>query len=265
MINLKITDSELDIQNILNVYKGNIPPRNVVCKSRYSDCFVYVLTGSATYDFNGKVITANSGDIIYLAKDSCYTIKVTDDNYTFYFADFFFKNENPVVFENEIYSSKSFAVLENKFKELYDLWRLGNFAEKIYCKSLIYHIYYQIVKSNLNSYVSRSNRKKIEEIIEFISNNLSDPKLSVSALSEMCNTSEVHFRRIFHQIYHVSPIKFISDLRIKRAKELLTTSTIKISEISKVCGFENQYYFAKKFKSQTHLTPSKYRELYYMK
>lgn len=262
---MKIVDSELDIKSILNVHKGTIKPSNVVCRSRYSDCFVYVLTGGAEYNFNGKIQVAKAGDIIYLANDSHYTIKVTDDNYTFFFVDFLFDNKNGSAFENEIYSSKSFAVLENKFNEFYDLWSVGNFAEKIYCKSLIYHIYYQIVNSCLHSYVSKTNRKKIEEIIGYISENLSDSGLNIAKLSEMCDASEVHFRRIFHQIYHVPPVKFISDLRIKRAKELLTTSNLKISEISENCGFENQYYFAKKFKAQTHLTPSKYRELYYMK
>ncbi len=262
---MKIVDSELEIKNIINVYKGNIPPSNVVCKSRYSDCFVFVLTGEAEYFFGGKQKTAKAGDIIYLANHSKYEIKVTDDNYTFYFVDFFFENESKAVFENEIYSSKSFSVLENRFKELYDLWRLGNFAEKIYCKSLIYHIYYQIVKSSLHSYVSKSNREKIEDIVDFIAENLGDSGLNIATLSKMCGVSEVHFRRIFHQIYHVSPIKFISDLRIKRARELLSTTTLKIFEISEKCGFENQYYFSKKFKAQTHLTPNKYRELYSMK
>ncbi len=262
---MKIVNSELAIKSILNVHRGNIPPSNVICKSRYSDCFVYVLTGSAEYNFGGKIQVAKSGDVIYLAKGSNYTIRVTDDNYTFFFVDFLFENCSGTVFENEILFSKSFAILESKFNEFYDLWRLGNFAEKIYCKSLIYHIYYQIVKSSLHSYVSKSNREKIEDIVDFIAENLGDSGLNIATLSKMCGVSEVHFRRIFHQIYHVSPIKFISDLRIKRARELLSTTTLKIFEISEKCGFENQYYFSKKFKAQTHLTPNKYRELYSMK
>ena len=262
---MKIVDYELKIKNIVNVYRGNIPPSNVVCKSRYSDCFVFVLTGKAEYFFGGKRQTANAGDIIYLANQSKYEIKVTDDNYTFYFVDFFFENESKTVFENEIYSSKSFAVHQSSFKELYDLWEIGNFAEKIYCKSLMYQIYYQVVRSSLHAYVTKANRQKIERIIEYISENTQNSELSVATLSEMCGSSEVHFRRIFHQIYHISPIKFISNLRIKKAKELLTTTSMKISEISRICGFENQYYFAKKFKSDTHLTPTEYRAKYYIK
>ncbi len=262
---MKIVDSELNIKSILNVHKGNIPPSNVVCKSRYSDCFVFVLTGQAEYNFGGVSKIAKAGDIIYLAEKSNYDIHITDNNYTFYFIDFFFKNETQGVLENEIYSSKSFSVLESKFKEIYDLWRLGNFAEKIYCKSIMYQIYYQVVRSNLNAYVSKANRKRFEQIIEFIAQNLENSQLSVATLSEMCGSSEVHFRRLFHQIYHISPIKFISNLRIKRATELLTTTDTKISDISKMCGFENQYYFAKKFKADTHLTPTEYRKRYFVK
>ena len=262
---VKIVNFELDIENIISVYKGSIAPSHVHCKSRYSDCFVFVLTGEASYTFDTVTKTAKAGDIIFLAKGSRYFIDVESDNYTFYFIDFNFKNEQNTVFENEIYTSKSFLVLENSFKEFYDLWQIGNFAENIYCKSIIYNIYYKIVRSRLNAYVSKENRKKIEEIALFVAQNISDPNLSVAVLSEMCGQSEVHFRRIFHQIYHTSPIKFINLLRIKKGKELLTTTNLKIAEISRLTGFENQYYFAKKFKSETHLTPSEYRKLYFVK
>lgn len=71
--------------------------------------------------------------------------------------------------------------------------------------------------------------------------------------------SEVHFRRLFYQIYHTSPMKFIISLRVNKAKELLTNTQMKIQDISETCGFNNPYYFSKVFRQAVGLTPSQYR------
>ena len=257
---MKITDLELNVMLISSVQKGRIVPSNVTCAKRHSDCFVYVLSGEAEYTFNNKHFLAQAGNVIYLSHNSAYLINVTDENYTFIFIDFFFENDKNIIFENEIYKSKGLLHLEKNFEELYHFWCLGNYSDKIYCKSLIYNVYSEIAKSSFAQYIPKDRRNQIENIAEYISDNLADNTLNVLKLSEMCDISEVHFRRIFSSIYHISPIKFITALRIKKAKELLVTETYNISEISELCGFQNHYYFSKIFKSETKMTPSEFRK-----
>ena len=162
---MKIVDSELKIKNIVNVYRGNIPPSNVVCKSRYSDCFVFVLTGKAEYFFGGKRQTANAGDIIYLANQSKYEIKVTDDNYTFYFVDFFFENESKTVFENEIYSSKSFAVHQSSFKELYDCGKSETSPKKFTVSPLCIKFIIRLFAQAFTPMSPRQTDRKLNELL----------------------------------------------------------------------------------------------------
>lgn len=255
---MKITESEQTVMTILSVRKGRIPPSTPTCSKRHSDCFVYILSGEAEYCFQGKRQIARAGNVLYLARNSQYSIRVTDNQYTFLFVDFNF-SPSDVVFENEVYQSKSVSVLENSFSKLYTLWSYGNISDKIYCKSILYQIYSELVKSSFSQYVSRSRREQMEQIAQYITRNLSDSNLNVEQLSHLCQISDVHFRRIFSCIYHVSPVKFLRNARINRAKELLLLEQYTVAEVAEQCGFQNHYYFSKVFKEETNLTPSQFR------
>lgn len=259
---MRITDIDLTINSISDVKKGRIAPSFIKCKSRHSDCFVYVLSGEAEYKFNNKSYIAQTGNVIYLAHNSNYLINVTDENYTFIFIDFHFENKENTVFLNEIYKAKSIQLLKNEFEKMYHLWKTGDFSDKIYCKSIVYNIYSDIARTVFSQYVSRDRREQIEYVVTYITENLGDKDLSVEKLSRMCNISAVHFRRIFSHIYHVSPVKFIMLARINKAKELLISESCPISEIAEKCGFQNHYYFSKVFKSETNMTPSQFRNFY---
>ena len=259
---MKITDLELNIPSILDVRKGRIPPSSTARTNRPSDCFVYVLTGAAEYTFDGRRYTVEAGDIFYLAAGSDYRIYVTDENYTYYYVDFLFENNTGVVFKNEVYRSKGISLLKSSVEKLYSLWKIGDFSGKIYCKALLYNIYSEIVKSSFSRYVSQDRRQQMEQIVNYITENLADTGLNVPALSKMCGISEVHFRRIFSYIYHISPVRFITAARISKAKELLAADKCSIADISERCGFQNHYYFSKVFKAETNMTPTQFRSFY---
>lgn len=259
---MKITDMIFGVEKIIDIQKGHISPSEIYCNKRRSDCFVYVLSGEATYRFEKNNITAKAGNVIYLAHNSAYSIHVTNDNYKFIFVDFYFNNQTNDCLKNQIYQSQSISILENKFKKIYSLWTIGDIADKIYCHSVLYQIYGEIAKSDLSTYVSGKHKAQLQQISEYMNQNLHDSHLSISSLSRMCNISEVHFRRLFSQVYHTSPIKFLTDLRLRKAKELLISNSLTIAEVAEKCGFQNAYYFSKVFKANLNMTPSQYREFF---
>ena len=55
-------------------------------------------------------------------------------------------------------------------------------------------------------------------------------------------------------------VKYLTDYRMKKAKELLEESNWKIVDIGKACGYTNQPYFNKLFKNYYGVTPKQYRE-----
>ncbi|MGH1384249.1 helix-turn-helix domain-containing protein [Kordia sp.] len=112
--------------------------------------------------------------------------------------------------------------------------------------------------SDLNS-IARSlfsdRAFSFEEVIEA---NLYEP-LNLKRLAAMTNNSLASFKRKFNSIYNNSPANYIRQKKIERGKKLLTNSQNSISEICYMCGFSNPSSFARIFKAEHNISPSKYR------
>ena len=55
-------------------------------------------------------------------------------------------------------------------------------------------------------------------------------------------------------------VKYLTDYRMKKAREMLDESNMKIVDMGKACGYQNQSYFNKLFKNYYGITPKQYRE-----
>ena len=77
-------------------------------------------------------------------------------------------------------------------------------------------------------------------------------------MAEKCNISEVYFRKIFTETYKITLKQFIVDIRINKAKQLLSEGFLKIGAIADLCDFSNQYNFCRLFKEKTGFTPTEY-------
>lgn len=107
------------------------------------------------------------------------------------------------------------------------------------------------------SYQSAEN-SVITPAIAYLENNFDNPELTNAVLAQQCNISEVYFRKMFTKYYKMTPKKYIIDIRINKAKQLLTEGALKINAIADRCGFSNQYHFCRVFKERTGLTPTEY-------
>lgn len=258
---LRVCDNGLTILQIVDVIKGRAPAKKTRCRSRKSDCFVFVTSGYAIYRFGNKVVKAEKNNIIYLAHNSQYEIDVPETNYTFIHVDFMFDHIGDQVLENEVFTHQNLSLLENEFIKLYKLWGAGNFADRITCMALLYQIYAEVVSTDLLIYVPMNKREYVYSVTEQMRKEYCNPDFSLNQLMENSKVSPVYFRRVFQQIYHTTPIKYLGMLRLNKAKELLATSSLPIARISELCGFQSAYYFSKKFRESTQMTPSEYREL----
>ena len=94
--------------------------------------------------------------------------------------------------------------------------------------------------------------------LRYIESSYQNPKLSNAELAEKCNISEVYFRKIFTETYKTTPKQFIVEIRINKAKQLLSDGFLYIGAVAEECGFSNQYHFSRLFKEKTGLTPTEY-------
>jgi AraC-like DNA-binding protein len=83
--------------------------------------------------------------------------------------------------------------------------------------------------------------------------------LNAHALARELNVSYSSFRHTFQQHTGSSPHQYLLELRLVRARYLLTQTTQSVKEIAKLAGFDDGHYFCRFFKMKTGLTPGQWR------
>jgi len=86
-----------------------------------------------------------------------------------------------------------------------------------------------------------------------------DPTLSVDEVAAAVRVSPSQLRRLFHARRGESPCRYLGDLRLARAAELLCRGESTVAQTAERCGFADARYFARVFKARYGCTPSQFR------
>lgn len=100
--------------------------------------------------------------------------------------------------------------------------------------------------------------KEIRDAIEYIHENY-HKNISLDDVARKVNLSKVYLSQLFLQVTKMNFSKFILDLRLLKAKNLLKDTNMKVYSIAEKVGFNNQYYFIKVFTKKYGISPKKYR------
>jgi AraC-like DNA-binding protein len=86
-----------------------------------------------------------------------------------------------------------------------------------------------------------------------------DTPITIEQLSREAALSPFHLIRLFRRIYRQTPHQYLVQQRISRAKELLRTTDLPITEICMAVGFESLGSFSTLFSKVAGISPSAYR------
>lgn len=93
---------------------------------------------------------------------------------------------------------------------------------------------------------------------------LDDPhgQNSIGSIAERLFTTKKYLSALMKKETGRSAVKYITQIKIERAKKLIRDSGMRVGEISEMLGFADSDYFSKVFKKMTGLSPREYREAY---
>jgi AraC-like DNA-binding protein len=86
-----------------------------------------------------------------------------------------------------------------------------------------------------------------------------DTPITIEQLSREAALSPYYFIRLFRRMYRQTPHQYLVQQRIARAKELLRTTDLPVTEICAAVGFESLGSFSALFRRLAGISPSAYR------
>ena len=241
-----------------------VPPGHGVAlhKNRPTHGIVYFTAGEREYKFdNGTVVKVCANEIVYLPRYStyevitsvpggCYAINfMIDSDLTF--KPFVFKTRN----NNNI--SKHISTAKNVWKEK----KLGYMLK---AKAELYNIIYLMQQQYHSAYIPKVKIDMIKPATDYIHIHYTDELISIENLSKLCEITPEYFRKIFKNYYGVSPLAYINNLKITKAKELIESGLYTISEVASQSGYNDISHFSREFKKTTGFSPTEYSRRMYV-
>lgn len=119
-------------------------------------------------------------------------------------------------------------------------------------------ILYQKYKCKADFSTSSHRHECIKQAITYIRENC-EKDITLDEISDMVKMSKFYFSSEFKKVTGYAFITFLNSSRCEKAKHLLTTTDLPISDIGKECGFSDPSYFTRIFTKQFGYSPSAYR------
>ncbi len=116
----------------------------------------------------------------------------------------------------------------------------------------------------LNVCNGKKQQRTAELVKEYIEKNY-DSRLALEDMANFVYLSPCYLTRIFREETGCRIFDYVTNVRLKWAKEYLLNSSLKITEVAQKVGFEDASYFGKVFRKEIGVTPSEYRDLHQKK
>jgi len=101
-------------------------------------------------------------------------------------------------------------------------------------------------------------RKGLEKAVAYVKSHL-EIAWNMEAFAQLAGMSRRSFEMAMRRKYKISPARFVQELRMQKAKELLTRGELAIVEISRACGYSDTSVFCVAFRRWTRMSAGEFR------
>lgn len=227
-------------------------------------CMGLILDGRGEFRFDGKTVTVEEGDIIFVPMGSTYAsywsgtsgVLYISAHFSFETHDLFSRNKK---IEIQKVTLEGYPELKSKFEKMHEA-NDGKKPQQLAALSIFYDIV-SMVYPELEYTKTTLMDKRIETAVTYIEKHFTE-SFSIEQLAKLCNMSIPYFHECFKSQVGCSAISYKHRMCVRRAQILLTESDLSIEEISGEAGFNSSIYFREIFKKMTGKSPSEYRKAF---
>lgn len=250
---MSITDSSLHF-DLLSVIQLHLPAQNCIIAPRQYSTLSFRLEGGAHIESANFDTQIDDHSILFIPAGYSYHIKSQQEAVLCI-------NLNIINQENlppQAFIPQNSPVFRDNFQSIYQSWSLKRPGYYHKCMSILHTILSQLDKQCSTIYHSPAFLS-IKNAMDYMHEHFTNEEMSVSTLCQIANLSDTQFRRHFFEVYQMTPVKYLQQLRINYAADLLVNSSLSIEEISTMSGFSDSKYFCFVFKKLKSCPPSVFR------
>ena len=99
---------------------------------------------------------------------------------------------------------------------------------------------------------------QISKALRYVDRHYAEP-VRIGDLAEACSISETHFRRLFYEYIHMTPVEYLNMVRVLHACEILRSSNDTIAGVAVRCGFSTVSTLDRNFRQVLGVTPGQWK------
>ena len=241
---------DIRIKDIVTVARYNTNMKSWRAKERKNHFIGIKLAGSALHDFGYKKFVLSGNSVYFFNQRDNYDVTVYEPGESF---SVHFTTDGDI-------DCDSFCIPITNTSEILAILRKAenarNEKDSLTLYSLTYRLCAELEKLYSKPYTSRD--KRIIAAKEYIDLHFAEDGALERAVRESALTAR-RFGDLFKSAVGTTPNRYVVLRRVERAKELLMLEGISVGEVAALCGFSDVYYFSKVFKSETGISPSRWR------
>ncbi len=221
---------------------------------RHYDGLSMRLDGCATFHTGTRTLRVQPGDVLYCPPQAQY-VQETDGETVI--VVHFICYSHHVGTDLEKITPENVAEIQKLMLTMYDLWSRKQPGYQYAATSCLYQLMYHIRQQRHEQALQTIGpTDRLAAAMDYLHKHYKQDKVSVAQLAKLSALSETYFRQLFRQVYGVSPCRYITNLRLELALQLLRSQLYTVSEVSEKVGFHDVKYFERVFKQHYHTTPA---------
>lgn len=253
--------------NILAVFFDNLIPNWCSHKERIDyNVFILVVKGRVKYSIDGEQVIAEKGDLLFIPSETVREAENHESGLHQKYTVVFTLNENKnIVYPNTFPIEKKFhhiksrnpEYVKHRFERLFIDSRGDKKFRTYICVGILQELLGMFARELESPSVTPSKVKYVSIIEQYLLENYRN-SIEIEQLAKLINRSPSYTISIFKELMGQSPIRYIHQLRIIEACNLLLNTEMTIVAISEYLGYYDPSYFSRMFKKLTSMSPKEF-------
>lgn len=228
---------------------------------------IIFITGCGTLSIDDKPYLVSIGKSFLLPPNSVLDLSDIDkQSYRFYILSF-----TAIQLEQQVPSTYKEKLLSDQVEyAIYPYSRFIRLAEELYkmqhnrmilnpfkLQGQFYELLSILFEPQLHPDQKLDASKAVEQTIEYMHKHYQQP-LTIKQLASLAHVVQWQYSEIFRTLTGRTPLDYLTDIRIKHAKKLLQKTNAPLKDIAQLVGFNDEYYFNRRFRQIVGIPPKQF-------